>query len=119
VGNAVDAMRGGGRLRLRVSSGAAGGAVGPVHRGKGLSQLRLTIADTGSGIPKELLPTIFEPFVTTKGETGTGLGLWVTGEIAKKNGWSIQVRSRTESAARGFSSSAHSGTVFSIVIPRD
>ena len=104
VGNSVDAMRGGGRLRLRVSSG-------PVHSGKGLSQLRLTIADTGSGIPKELLPSIFEPFVTTKGETGTGLGLWVTGEIAKKNGWSIRVRSRTNPA--------HSGTVFSIVIPRD
>lgn len=99
VGNAIDAMRHGGRLRLRlrVDSGRAG------------QQVRLTIGDTGSGIPQELLPTIFEPFVTTKGETGTGLGLWVTGEILRRNGWTMQVRTRT--GARG------SGTVFSLVMP--
>jgi signal transduction histidine kinase len=95
VGNAVDAMRSGGRLRIRTS----------LQR----ERIRLTIADTGAGIPAEVLPTIFEPFVTTKGETGTGLGLWVTAEIMKKNGWSIRVRS-----CRG---ARCSGTVFSIVMP--
>jgi signal transduction histidine kinase len=100
VGNAIDAMRCGGRLRLRISHEAPTNAA---------PRVRLTIADTGSGIPTPLLPTIFEPFVTTKGETGTGLGLWVTGEILRRNGWSIRVRSRC--------GSAHSGTVFSITIP--
>jgi signal transduction histidine kinase len=95
VGNAVDAMRGGGRLRIRISQSR--------------QLIRLTIADTGMGIPREVLPTIFEPFVTTKGETGTGLGLWVTTEILKRNRWRIRVRS--------CSSPGHSGTIFSIVIP--
>ncbi len=100
IGNAIDAMRTGGRLRVRISV-----------RGnrKCCGCIRLTIADTGTGIPREVLPTIFEPFVTTKGETGTGLGLWVTAEIMKRNGWSIRARSST--------SAPHRGTVFSIVIP--
>ena len=100
VGNAIDAMRHGGRLRLRISE----------EDGAGESpRVRLTIADTGSGIPSALLPNIFEPFVTTKGETGTGLGLWVTGEIMRRNGWDIRVRSRCGSHG--------SGTVFSITMP--
>jgi signal transduction histidine kinase len=56
-----------------------------------------------------VLPTIFEPFVTTKGETGTGLGLWVTAEILKRNGWKISVHSSRDRR--------HRGTTFSIVIP--
>jgi len=95
VGNAIDAMRKGGRLRIRTAQ------TGP--------SIRLTIADTGVGIPKEVLPTIFEPFVTTKGETGTGLGLWVTAEIIKRNGWKVRVRSCTLPG--------HSGTAFCITIP--
>ncbi len=100
VGNAIDAMRHGGRLRIRTSVQRSGGAE---------DRVRLTIADTGSGIPASLLPAIFEPFVTTKGETGTGLGLWVTGEIIRRNGWTIRVRSRC--------SPRESGTVFSIAMP--
>lgn len=99
VGNAIDAMRHGGRLRLRLS----------LERGAEGHRVRLTIGDTGSGIPHSLLPSIFEPFVTTKGETGTGLGLWVTGEILRRNAWKMQVRSRC--------GPRRSGTVFSIVMP--
>ena len=99
VGNAIDAMRHGGRLRLRLS----------VEPGREGQRVRLTIGDTGSGIPRSLLPTIFEPFVTTKGETGTGLGLWVTGEILRRNGWKMQVRTRC--------SALRPGTVFSLVMP--
>jgi signal transduction histidine kinase len=95
IGNAIDAMRHGGRLCIRVSTTNG--------------RLRLTIADSGSGIPPALLPAIFEPFVTTKGETGTGLGLWVTGEIIRRNGWTIRVRSR--------SGGPQSGTTFSITMP--
>ena len=102
IGNASDAMRGGGQLRLRISE----------HEDwkNGGRSVRLSIADEGSGIPEDVFPHIFEPFVTTKGETGTGLGLWVTSEIIKKNGWTIQVRTCREPG--------RSGTVFSIVIPK-
>ncbi len=100
VGNAIDAMRHGGRLRVRISEEQPFDAV---------PRLRLTIADTGSGIPPSLLPTIFEPFVTTKGETGTGLGLWVTGEIIRRNGWLIRVRSHC--------GPDNTGTAFSITMP--
>ncbi len=95
VGNAIDAMRAGGHLRIRVSQNR--------------QHIRLTIADTGMGIPHDMLSSIFEPFVTTKGETGTGLGLWVTTEILKRNRWRIGVRS--------YSNPGRSGTIFSIVIP--
>ncbi len=102
IGNAIDAMRKGGRLRIRISECDVSAFEGPA--------LRVSIADSGTGIPPEVFPTIFEPFVTTKGETGTGLGLWVTSEIIRKNGWRIRVRS---SRAPG-----RNGTVFSIVIPK-
>ncbi len=102
IGNATDAMRQGGRLRIRISY--------QKHRHHGHCCVRITIADDGIGIPPDVLPSIFEPFVTTKGETGTGLGLWVTSEIIKKNGWSIRVRSTRTAGC--------SGTAFSIVIPK-
>jgi signal transduction histidine kinase len=100
IGNAIDAMLNGGRLRIRISV---------IHPSMGSARVRFSIADTGHGIPANILPNIFEPFITTKGETGTGLGLWVCGEIMRKNGWLIQVRS---SARPG-----HSGTAFSILFP--
>ncbi len=101
IGNAIDAMRMGGRLRVRIA------CEGESHAGE--RRVRLTIADTGSGIPANILPKIFDPFVTTKGETGTGLGLWVTREIIQKNGWSIRVRTSRKPFG--------SGTAFSILIP--
>jgi PAS domain S-box-containing protein len=100
--NAMDAMKDGGRLRLRVvrahewSNGRRAG-------------VRVTIADTGNGIPAVDLPHIFEPFYTTKKETGTGLGLWLAyGIVQKHSGW-IKVASRT--------SPGTSGTVFAIFLP--
>lgn len=101
VGNALDAMRSGGKLRLRISIER--------HSKDGIPKVRVSIADTGHGIPSHILPTIFEPFVTTKGETGTGLGLWVTDEIVKKNGWSMRVHSNTQQK--------RAGTVFSLLMP--
>jgi signal transduction histidine kinase len=102
IGNATDAMRQGGCLTILISNRKQWQRTGCC--------VRLTIADNGTGIPPDVLPTIFEPFVTTKGETGTGLGLWVTSEIVKKNGWKIRVRSSRNPARRG--------TVFSLVIPQ-
>src|SRR6201999_1234452 len=72
VGNSLDAMRLGGSLHIRVSADSAG----PNKS----NRVRLTVADTGPGIPDSLRAKIFEPFVTSKGETCTGLGLWVSDE---------------------------------------
>jgi signal transduction histidine kinase len=68
--------------------------------------IRILIADTGTGIPKDLARTIFEPFVTTKGEKGTGLGLWIVKGIITNHNGRISVRSKI-----GL------GTVFKIEIP--
>jgi len=100
--NAMDAMRDGGRLRLRVVR---------AHEwsNKRRPGVRITIADTGNGITVADLPHIFEPFYTTKKETGTGLGLWLAyGIVQKHSGW-IRVASRT--------SQGTSGTVFAVFLP--
>jgi signal transduction histidine kinase len=65
------------------------------------------VRDTGSGIPEDKLPHIFEPFYSTKGETkGTGLGLWVSLGIAQNHGGQIKVRSRPGR-----------GTLFTVALP--
>jgi len=98
IGNAVDAMREGGNLRVHVM---------PVSiRGK--EYARVTIADTGAGIRKEIRPHLFRQFFTTKGSSGTGLGLWLTRDIVERNGGKLRFRSRTESP---------SGTVFLVYLP--
>jgi signal transduction histidine kinase len=105
VGNALDAMRSGGRLLLRAHD--------TVDYRNGMARgVRITIADTGLGIPGEVRAKIFEPFVTTKGDTGTGLGLWISAEIVQKHGGRIRLRSRGSRAAA-------SGTAFSIFFPCD
>lgn len=102
VGNALDAMTPrGGRLLLRVRRARVYGQPG----------LRVTVADTGSGITAEVRRHIFEPFFTTKETTGTGLGLWVSYEIVVKHHGTIQVRSR---AGGG---NGNSGTVFTVFFP--
>jgi PAS domain S-box-containing protein len=100
--NAIDAMKEGGKLRVRVVR---------AHEWSNRRRdgVRITIADTGNGIQASDLPHIFEPFYTTKRETGTGLGLWLAyGIVQKHTGW-IKVASRT--------SPGTSGTVFSVFLP--
>jgi signal transduction histidine kinase len=55
--------------------------------------ITIAVADSGSGIPEELRESMFEPFVTTKGEKGTGLGLWIVKGIVENHAGRIQVRS--------------------------
>jgi signal transduction histidine kinase len=102
LANSLDASASGSTIRIEASS-----AIDP----RDLSRLgvRITIADTGFGIPPKHLESIFEPFFTTKKDTGTGLGLWVSRELVEKHGGSLRVRSRTTDPL--------CGTVFSIFLP--
>jgi len=81
IDNAIDAMRGEGRLRVRT------------YREDNC--VVVEIADNGPGISSEVQPHIFEPFFTTKGVgEGTGLGLDTVQRIVKKHRGSIQVSSK-------------------------
>ncbi|HMS85673.1 MAG TPA: ATP-binding protein, partial [Nitrospira sp.] len=94
VMNAVHAMPDGGTLHV-------GLAAEP-------QMVKLTIADTGHGIPREVIKKIFEPFFTTKefGQ-GTGLGLTVVKGIIDEHQGSIAVESQEGK-----------GTTFTIVLPK-
>ena len=101
IGNAIDAMRSGGRLIVRTANARL--------RHSGIPAIRITIADTGHGIPPSVMRRMYEPFYTTKGMNGTGLGLWISRGIVEKHRGQIQTRSRL--------SNGYGGTVFSLVLP--
>ncbi len=61
----------------------------------------VTIDDDGPGIPEDVLAHLFEPFYTTKGERGTGLGLWISRGIITKHGGTIDLTSSTDPANHG------------------
>ena len=93
--NARDAMPEGGTLRLataeeEVDEETAASSPG-LEPGR---HVRLTVADTGTGMDRETVDRIFEPFFTTKpGREGTGLGLATSYGIVKQSGGSIHVES--------------------------
>ena len=101
IANALDAMQRNGKLIVRTRSQ-------PNSR-TGEAGVRISIADTGCGMDRGTLRRLFQPFVSTKGDSGTGLGLWVSREILDKHRATIRVRSRQ--------TPRQSGTVFSIWIP--
>ncbi|RRA48235.1 PAS domain S-box protein [Acidipila sp. EB88] len=107
IGNAIDSMRTGGRLLLRTSRARLWRT--------GTPGIRITVADTGHGMPPDVLARIFEAFYTTKGNNGNGLGLWISLGIVEKHGGRLQVRSTTRLA----NAPGPSGTVFSLFIPAD
>lgn len=61
----------------------------------------VTIRDQGEGIPQDTIPLLFQPFFTTKGERGTGLGLWVSHGIIEKHAGSIRVETETDGPEHG------------------
>ena len=63
------------------------------------TRARLLIADNGPGFPVELLPRIFEPYVTTKAR-GTGLGLSIVKKIVEEHQGSIEISNAPEGGAR-------------------
>ncbi|MHB8303783.1 MAG: hybrid sensor histidine kinase/response regulator [Acidobacteriaceae bacterium] len=85
IGNAVESMPEGGKLRLRV--------VECGQRGKRNSGICVSVTDTGVGIASEHAKRLFEPFFTTKSTKGTGLGLWISKGIIQKYGGTIRFRS--------------------------
>ena len=105
VSNAIDAMQplGGGRLLLRSRVGC--------NWATGRPGLVITVADTGTGMPASVVGRIFEPFYTTKGTSGTGLGLWVSSEIVHRHHGALRFRSSD--------SDGRHGTAFALFLPFD
>jgi two-component system CheB/CheR fusion protein len=100
--NAADAMPNGGKIETRIS-------IARERNNSGRRGVRLTFADNGTGIAAKDLPKISEPFFTTKGAAGNGLGLTLVKETVKKHHGVLRVRSSTRHG--------RSGTVFAIFLP--
>ena len=101
VANSVEAGATDLWLHLHRSNGSA-----PPYR----PGIRITIADNGCGIDPTVRPRIFNPFITTKGEKGTGLGLWVSRGIILRHEGNIRVRTSIRPN--------HAGTCMTIYLPR-
>jgi two-component system cell cycle sensor histidine kinase/response regulator CckA len=72
----------------------------PANAAPGSAVIDLTLADSGPGIPPELLPRVFDPFFTTKAVGhGSGLGLFISHEIIEEHGGCISVANRPEGGA--------------------
>lgn len=101
IANSLEAVSEEGAIRLRA------------HRGRnardGRACVRIAVADNGKGIPVKLRPQVFEPYFTTKGTVGTGLGLWISSQLVEKYGGSIHMRSS--------SAAERHGTVFVVELP--
>jgi polar amino acid transport system substrate-binding protein len=104
ISNAIDALPPQGKLVVRVHPARDHASMRDGYR--------IVVADNGPGIAEESRPKLFEPFYTTKGEKGTGLGLWVTKQLVGKHGGIIAFRSRCGPT------NCQSGTVFSVWLPR-
>jgi signal transduction histidine kinase len=81
--NAIEAAGPQGRMRIRVEAAPADefrGAVAVIE-----------VVDNGNGIERGAEARLFQPFFTTKGEHGTGLGLWVSMGIVQKHGGTIRL----------------------------
>lgn len=102
IANSIEAIQKDGRILIRLR---------PSHdwRNRHVRGMRVTICDNGEGIDRTSLSHIYEPFFTTKPETGTGLGLWVVAELLERHKGTAHVRSSRKPDA--------SGTAFSIFLP--
>jgi len=107
--NARDAMPDGGKLTVRtVNVTSADSAVLSYKGMPAADYVRIDVADTGTGIPAEIVDKIFEPFFSTKEVgKGTGLGLSTVYGIVKQTGGFVYVDSE-----------AGTGTSFHIFLPR-
>ena len=95
--NAIEATPAGGRVEVTAA---------PLTQDENPG-VAIAVRDTGSGIPEQVLPRIFDPFFSTKpAHVGTGLGLSICRDLVKSNGSDIQVASQPGE-----------GTVFTVWLP--
>jgi PAS domain S-box-containing protein len=98
ITNAAEAAGEGGAVCVRVTPRQAfTDSSGQRHE----AGATVEIIDNGPGIPPEVQERLFQPFFTTKGERGTGLGLWVSHGIIRKHGGTLELDSRTEGMDHG------------------
>ncbi|MCW5636470.1 MAG: cache domain-containing protein [Rubrivivax sp.] len=88
--NAIHAMPDGGRLELSTR----------LHDAEGSGEVWCEVADTGPGLPPELLAQLFTPFTTRK-KDGTGLGLWISRGIVERYGGDIRAGNRADEPGGG------------------
>jgi PAS domain S-box-containing protein len=91
--NALEAAGQNGRIRISMEKSPAeelrpAGAV-------------VEVADSGAGVPSNTAHNLFQPFYTTKGDQGTGLGLWVSMGIVQKHGGMIRIANGTDNSLPG------------------
>lgn len=99
ITNAIDSMRAtGGKLLVRTHEST--------YWRTDAQGIVITVADTGKGMSKETQASIYKAFYTTKGASGTGLGLWISSEIVHRHRGHLRVRSKQGS-----------GTVFQLFLP--
>jgi CheY-like chemotaxis protein len=104
--NARDAMPDGGRIAIAAQNISLNASDAP--NGAAGDYVALSVADTGCGIPHDLLPRVVEPFFTTKGpDKGTGLGLSQVYGLAHRSGGTVKIASEI----------GH-GTTVTIYLPR-
>lgn len=96
IRNAIEALDYGGILHLRTRRSRSGA-------------LHILVADNGHGIPRAVKQRLFQPFVTSKGASGNGLGLWVSRGIVNRHNGRMLVRTCYRPG--------RSGTLFAVVLP--
>ena len=101
LANSIDAVDDGGIIKIRISK---------CRLRDGSPGVRISFTDNGKGMEPATLAHIFEPMYTTKGEVGTGLGLWVSRQIVEKHGGVIHVRSSFKGRWKG--------STFSVVLSK-
>jgi signal transduction histidine kinase len=87
ITNAAEASGPGGRVQVLLEGSL------PADSRPGAT---VTITDSGPGVPESHQAKLFKPFFTTKGEQGTGLGLWVSRGIVEKHGGKIELNNSTD-----------------------
>ncbi|HZD50521.1 MAG TPA: ATP-binding protein [Silvibacterium sp.] len=91
--NALDAAGSGGRIRIRMEPA-------PAQELRSAGTL-IEVSDSGPGVSENARPKLFQPFFTTKGENGTGLGLWVSNGIVQKHGGYMRIANNHDGDLKG------------------